>query len=179
MARFWSHSWASPFGERKRVANPIRILLGQLSAFASSRLCVEFRLNSYGSVYCSSPDRPADGIAERPSGRAGILGRFIQWLDEPNNSEPRRSQRGKATTETERDRAPVAAAPHAEGGLVKLGVPMRAGPLRAGTARAPPTRPVLRSLRAISTIAVRRTAEILDSENLPPNTEPRRSRLSL
>ena len=55
----------------------------------------------------------------------------------------------------ERDRSPVAAAPHAAGCLVEPDVPLRAGPLRAGTARAPPLPQILRSLQTTWTIAVR------------------------
>ena len=64
------------------------------------------------------------------------------------------AQRGQAAAEAERDRSPVAAAPHEAGGLGELGVLLRAGPLRAGTARAPPIPQIRRSPRTIPTIAV-------------------------
>ena len=81
---------------------------------------------------------------------------------------------GEAATETERDRSPVAAAPHEAGCLVEPDVPLRAGPLRAGTARAPPLPQILRSLRTTWTIAVRRFTP-RDAENrvsLRPLREP-------
>ena len=48
-----------------------------------------------------------------------------------------KAQRGEAATEAERDRSPVAAAPHEAGCQVKPDVPLRSGPLRAG---GPPAR---------------------------------------
>ena len=66
VARFWSHSWAAPFGERQRAANPFRIFLWQLCAFASLRLCVDFRL----SFTAKDPLRAADCSRSVPQQRS-------------------------------------------------------------------------------------------------------------
>ena len=90
------------------------------------------------------------GILKRPTTR-------------PTNFLPQRTQgtqRGEAATEAERDRSPVAAAPHEAGCLVEPDVLLRAGPLRAATARAPPLPQILRSLRATWSIAVQRPARL-------------------